>query len=216
MNKDNGKSQEAQQVRQESEFIKRIDDFARYMGPEYITNSNQPRSLCIIAADCLDLKRGTLAMAHVMMGNNHVGRCALRSMMDSEEVFSAQVHELCDEDSSSRSVEDLDKEIASKRGKMKRSVFAAVMVAAWSAALVVLQVVGIAKWITTASSLLLMAWLGMLVGCEIMSLRKDIARLRQLRKRAKIRQKSASRISEFSEFLSWMISKMGDNASDDE
>lgn len=216
MNKDNGKSQEARQVRQESEFIKRIDDFARYMGPEYITNSNQPRSLCIIAADCLDLKHGTLAMAHVMMGNNHVGRCALRSMMEGEEVFSAQVHELCNEDGSNRSVEDLDKEIASKRGKMKRSVFAAVMVAAWSAALVVLQVVGIAKWITTVSSLLLMAWLGMLVGCEIMSLRKDIARLRQLRKRAKIRQKSASRISEFSEFLSWMISKMGDNASDDE
>jgi len=129
-------------VRQESEFIKRIEDFARYMGPEYVTGSENPRSLCIIAADCLDAKRGLIAMAHVLLGNNHVGRCALRSMMNDQKVFSAQVHELCNEDGENRSVDDLDKEIASKRGKMKRSAFSAVMVAAWSAVLVVLQVVG--------------------------------------------------------------------------
>jgi len=108
MNKDNGRSQEAQKARQESEFIKRIDDFARYMAPEYITGSDNPRSLCIIAGDCLDEKEGKHAMAHIFVGNYRVGCCALHSMMEDNDTFAAQVHELCDDDGSNRSVEDLD------------------------------------------------------------------------------------------------------------
>ena len=186
MTHDNGRSQMAQEVRQESEFIKRIEDFARYMAPEYITDSDNPRSLTIIAADCLDAKQGRCAMAHIMLGNDRVGRCALRSMMNDNDTFSAQVHELCDDDGS-RSVEELDESVA-----------------------------GLAHWLTTVSSLLLMAFTGMLIGRDVRSLRADIEKLRQQRKRAAGRQRIVNGISTFAEFLRQMRASLEEDAGDDD
>ena len=212
---DNRESQEAQKVRQESEYIKRIEDFALYMGPEYITD-NSMRSLIIIAADCLDAKSGKHAMAHVMVGNNRVSRCAMRSMMEESDKFSAMVHDLCSEDGENRSVEDYDKEIDHKQRWLKRSWCAAAVVATWTAAIIVMQVVGIGHWITTVSNLLLMAWCSMLVGRNIMSLREDIALLRQQRKRAAGRQKIVNRITQFADALRQMRAQIEEDAGDDE
>ena len=202
-------------VRQESEFIKRIESFARYMAAEYVTDSDQPRSLCIIAADCLDAKSSKHAMAHIMIGDNRVNRCALRSMMEENDRFSEQVHDLCDNDGEDRSVEDLDEEIARKQKRMVRSLWAAVPVAAWSLACIALLVVGIAHWMTTVSSLMLMALCGMFIGRDIKTLRRDLARLRQQRKRAAGRQKIMSRVAQFGEFLRRMREQMEEDAADD-
>lgn len=216
MKADNGKSQMAQQVREESEFIKRIEDFARYMAPEYITDSDNPRSLMIIAADCLDKKEGRHAMAHIMVGNDHVNSCAMRSMMKENDAFAAQVHELCDDDGGDRSVEDLDEEIGKKQKRLTRLMWAAVPVAAWSVACIALLAVGIAHWMTTVSSLMLMALCGMLIGLDIKSLRRDLARLRQQRKRAAGRRKIVSRISEFADALRHLREQMEEDAGDDD
>lgn len=216
MTTDNGQSQEAQKVREESEFIKRIEDFARYMAPEYINDSDNPRSLTIIAADCIDRKESRHALAHIMLGNDHVNRCALRSMMDDNEKFAAQVHELCDDDGGSRSVEELDEEIARKQKRLTRSLWAAVPVAAWSLACIALLVVGIAHWMTTVSSLMLMALCGMFIARDIKALRREMALLRQQRKRAAGRQKIVSRISQFADFLRQMRDQMEEDAGDDD
>lgn len=216
MNRDNRQSQEAQRVRQESEFIKRIEDFARYIGPEYITDSDNPRSLCIIAADCLDAESGKHAMAHILLGNNRVGRCALRSMMEDNDTFAAQVHELCDDDGGSRSVEDLDEEIGRKQKRLKYSIEVAVFDGVWSAVLIAMQVVGGVNLFTTISSLLLMALCGMFITRDIQSLRRDISRLKQQRKRAAGRQKIMSRISQFGEFLRQMRAQIEEDAGDDD
>lgn len=203
-------------MRQESEFIKRIEDFARYIGPEYITDSDNPRSLCIIAADCLDKDSGRHAMAHIMVGNDRVGRCALRSMMEDNDKFSAQVHELCDDDGGARSVEDLDDEIGHKQKRLKCSIGVAVFDGVWSAVLIAMQVVGVANLLTTISSLLLMALCGMFITRDIQSLRRDLARLRQQRKRAAGRQKIMNRISQFGEFLRQMRAQVEEDAGDDD
>ena len=217
MKHDNGRSQEAQRVREESEFIKRIEDFARYMAPEYITDSDNPRSLMIIAADCLDAKQGHYAMAHVMVGNDRVGRCALRSMMEDNDTFSSLVHELCDDDGGDRSVEDLDAEIARRQKRLTYSMFGyGAVIAAWSAACIVLSVAGIVHWATTGSSLMLMAWLAVLIGRDIKSTSTELARLRQQRKRAAGRQKIVSRISEFADFLRQMRNQLEEDAGDDD
>lgn len=42
---------EAQQVRQQSEFLKRVHDFAEYMHKEYISESDGEMSLFISASD---------------------------------------------------------------------------------------------------------------------------------------------------------------------
>lgn len=213
--RDNGQSQMAQEVRQESEFIKRIEDFARYMAPEYITDSDNTRSLTIIAADCLDAKQGRCAMAHIMLGNDRVGRCALRSMMNDNDTFSSLVHELCDDDGS-RSVEELDEEIGRRQKRMTHSLWAAVGIATWSGVLIVLSVAGLAHWLTTVSSLLLMAFTGMLIGRDVRSLRADIEKLRQQRKRAAGRQRIVNGISKFAEFLRQMRASLEEDAGDDD
>jgi len=206
----------ARQVRQESEFIKRIEDFARYMAPEYITDGDNPRSLMIIAGDCLDAKEGRHAMAHIMVGSDRVVRCALRSMMEDCGAFAALVHELCDDDGGGRSVADLDEEIGRRQKRMTRSLWAAVGIATWSGVLIVLSVAGLAHWLTTVSSLLLMAFTGMLIGRDVRSLRADIEKLRQQRKRAAGRQRIVNGISKFAEFLRQMRASLEEDAGDDE
>ena len=213
---DNGQSLEAQKVRQESEFVKHIEDFARYMNLEYITNSEKPRSLCIIAADCLDVKSGKHAMAHILLGDNRVGRCALRSTMEDSDRFSALVHELCDDDGGARSVEDLDEEIGSKQKQMTVSMWVCVGIAAWSAFIITLLAVGVANWITTVTNLLLMAWTAWLVIRDIRSLRQNLVLLRQQRKRAAGRQKMMSRMEQFTDFLRQMRAQIEEDAGDDD
>jgi hypothetical protein len=215
MTRDNGQSYEAQEIRQESEFIKRIEDFARYMAPEYITGSDNPRSLCIIAGDCLDEREGKFAMAHIMVGDNRVARGALRSMMESSEDFASQVHELCDDDDS-RSVDDLDEEIGRKQKRLTRSTWLAVVIAAWSAVLIAFPLVGLSNWITTVSSLLLMALCGMFICHDIKTLRADIARLKQLRKRAVGRQKMMTYREHLAGFLRQIRAQIEEDAGEDE
>lgn len=214
MKTDNGQSQEAQTVRQKSEFIKRVEDFARFMDPEYITDND--RSLCIIAGDCLDRERGVHAMAHIMIGHDRVTRCAIRSMMEDNDKFSSLVHELCDNDGEDRSVEDIDEEIARKQKNLKRSIFIAVLDGIWSVALIALQVFGIAHLLTTISSLLLMALCGMFIGRNIKTLRMAIARLKQLRKRAVGRQKMMSRVARLGDFLRHMREQIEEDAADED
>lgn len=216
MKQDNGQSQEAQMVRQESKFINQIESFARYMDAEYVTNSDQPRSLCIIAADCLDAKSGKHALAHILLGDNRVNRCALRSMMEENDRFSEQVHDLCDNDGEDRSVEDLDEEIGSKQKRMTLSKWICVGIAAWSAVIIAMFVVGIASWITTVSNLLLLAWCVILVGSEIRSLNRNIEKLKQQRKRAAGRQKIMSRMEQFTDFLRQMRAQIEEDAGDDD
>jgi len=203
-------------VRQESEFIKRVEDFARYMDPEYITDGDNPRSLCIIAADCLDEKRGRHAMAHIMLGDNRTVHCAIRSMMEDNDRFSALVHELCDDDGGDRSVEDLNEEIGRKQKRLAFSMWMTVGVAAWSATIIALLVLGVVNWITTVSNLLLMAWCAMLTGSDIKALRSGMEKLKQQRKRAAGRQKMMSRVAQFGEFLRQMRAQIEEDAGDDD
>jgi len=213
---DNQQSQMARQVRQESEFIKRIEDFARYMAPEYINDSASQRSLIIIAADCVDEKQGKHALAEIMVGDNRVGRCAVHSMMEDNDTFSAMVHELCDGDGENRSVEELDEEIAGKKNRLKQSICTAVVIALWSSALVFFQAAGLANWMTTVSSLLLMALCGMFIGRDIRTLHASIGVLRRLRKHAVGRQRIMSRAQEFTEFLRRIREELEGEAGEDD
>ena len=203
-------------ARQESEFIKRIEDFARYIGPEYITTEDNPRSLCIIAADCLDAESGKHAMAHILLGSQRVGRCALRSMMEDNDAFAAQIHELFDDDGANRTVEDLDEEIGSKQKRLTVSVWVTVGIGMWAAFIIAMLVAGWANWITTVSNLLLMAWTAWLVIRDIRSLRRNLALLRQQRKRAAGRQKMMSRMGQFVDFLRNMRAQIEEDAGDDD
>ena len=214
--RDNGESQEARKVMEESEFIKRIGDFARYMASEYINDSDNPRSLTIIAADCLDAKERRHAMAKVLIGNERVGRCALRAMMEDNETFAAQVHELCEDDGGDRSVEDLDEEIGRKRRRMRNLYIISAVAAVWTLALVALFITGISDRLMAASSIFLMLAVFANLYGQVRPLRDDIEKLKQQRKRAAGRQKIVSRISEFADFLRQMREQLEEDAGEDD
>ena len=203
-------------MREESEFIKRIGDFARYMAPEYIEESDRPRSLCIIAADCLDAKQGRHAMAHILVGDKRVGRCALRSMMNENDDFATQVHELCDDDGGNRPVEELDTEIGRKQRQIRDLYIMSGVSAVWTLALVAFLVVGFGSWLTTVSSFFLMLAVFAVLYIQFTQLRSELTKLRQQRKRAAGRQKMISRMAQFGEFLRQMRSQIEEEEADDE
>lgn len=104
---------------EESEYIKRISDFACFMAPEYIIGSSNPRSLIIIASDCIDAGSGKHAMAHIMVGSNKVSLCALRSMMEDNDDFARLVHLAYEADGGSESVKDIDQRIGICRRRLR-------------------------------------------------------------------------------------------------
>ena len=203
-------------VKKESEFIKRVDDFARFMAPEYIIGSGQPRSLIIIAADCLDEEKGRYAMAHVMVGDNRESLYALRSMMEDNDTFSTMVHDLCKEDGADRSVENLDAEIGRNKKRMAGSMWAAVAIGVWTGIIIALQVAGITDLITTVSNVLLMAWYLFMVYRDIKILRSELEKLRQQRKRAVGRQMLMGQMDAMRQFFEKMRGRIEEDAADDD
>jgi hypothetical protein len=155
-------------------------------------------------------------VANILLGDGRIGRCALRSMMEDNASFAAQVHELFDDDGANRTVEDLEEEIGRKKKRLKHSIFMAVLGGTWSAVLIAMQVTGIANLLTTISSLLLMALCGMFIVRDIKTLHADLARLRQQRRRAAGLQKMMGRMAEFTEFLRQMRRQMEEDAGDDD
>lgn len=171
--KGNYDSCEAQQVRQQSEFLKRVHDFAEYMKKEYIADSDE-MALFINASD------GTL-------GDNKVGRMqcvmgqvalvveGLASMMeegDNRELFSA----------ARRMADDYD-DLPQRRKKLRRQRRVLYVLsgatALWACAIILLRVFGIVDWINTISNSILTAFVGLQLWSFGIDLRYKTARLRE-------------------------------------
>ncbi len=156
---------EAQQVRRQSEFLKRVHDFAAYMHKEYISESDGEMSLFISAND------GTLGDDKVgrmqcVMGSEALVVTGLASLMeqgDNRELFRAARRMADDYDDLPERRKDLQRQ--------RRMLYTLMTVSAlWACAIILLQVFGVANWITTVSNLLLMTF----VGLQLWSFRADL------------------------------------------
>ena len=167
-------SPEAQQVRQQSEFLKRLHDFAEYVQKEYIAESDGEMSLFISAND------GTLGDDKVgrmqcVMGREALVVTGLASLMeqgDNRELFRA----------ARRMADDYD-DLSQRRKELRRQrrvLFTMMAVSAlWACAIILLQVFGIGNWITTVSNLLLMTFVGLQLWSFRTNLRRELARLHE-------------------------------------
>lgn len=165
---------EAQQVRQQSEFLKRVHDFAEYIHKEYIAESDGEMSLLINAND------GTLGDDKVgrmqcVMGREALVVKGLASMMkegDNRELFRA----------ARRMADDYD-DLPQRRKELRRQrrvLYTLMTVSAlWASAIILLQVFGIGNWITTVSNLLLMTFVGLQLWSFRDGLNRKLARLRE-------------------------------------
>ena len=169
---DNRQTQEAATIRQKSEFIKRVDDFASYMQKEYIDEGSE-RSLLISAGD-RSIGDSQGGMAHILLGDKTLTTAGLVSMMQHDgfsDLF--RMARIVSAD-----YEDLDEVISGRRRRLRMLYGTAGMSALWTLCIIGFQIVGVAHWITTISNLLLMACAGFMLWREIRSLRRQIARMK--------------------------------------
>lgn len=175
---DNRHTEEAASVREKSEFLKRIEDFASYMKAEYIDGGG--RSLIISAGD-RNLDGGARGgMAHIMLGPPEMNVAALASMMQQEDMGDVvkRARLECAEDD-----ETLGGALRRKRRSLRIGYGFAVLSALWTLFFVVSALWGPTSWLTTVSNLLLMAWVNFLIWREVLPLRRQVARLEDIRHR---------------------------------
>lgn len=172
--KGNDDSCEAREVRQQSEFLKRVHDFAGYMQKEYISESDGEMSLFISASD------GTL-------GDDKVGR--MQCVMGREALVATGLASLMEDGDSRglfraarRMADDYD-DLPKRRKELRhqrRALYTLMTVSAlWTCAIILLQMFGVANWITTVSNLLLMTFIGLQLWSFGIDLRHKTVRLRE-------------------------------------
>ena len=170
----NDGSCETQQVRQQSEYLKRVHDFAEYMHKEYISKSDGEMSLFISASDDT-LGDDKVGRMQCVMGSEALVVTGLASFMedgDHRRLFRA----------ARRMADDYDdlpqrrKELRRQRRVLYVLSGAAVL---WACVIILLQVFGVADWITTVCSLLLMTFIGLQLWSFGIVLRRKLARFRE-------------------------------------
>jgi len=164
---------EAQQVRQQSEFLKRVHDFAEYMQKEYIAESDGEMSLLINASDgTLGNKVGRM---QCVMGQEALVVTGLASFMEegeNRELFRAARRMADDYDDLPQRRKDLQRQ--------RRVLYTLMTVSAlWACAIILLQMFGVANWKTTVSNLLLMTFIGLQLWSFRADLRRKLARLHE-------------------------------------
>ena len=165
---------EAREVRRQSEFLKRVHDFAEYMQKEYIAESDGEISLFISASDSTlgDDKVGRL---QCVMGSEALVVTGLASLMeegDNRELFRA-----------ARRMADDYGDLPQRRKELRRQrrvLYTLMTVSAlWVCVIILLQVFGVADWITTVTNLLLATFIGLQLWSIRADLRRKFARFRE-------------------------------------
>lgn len=164
---------EAREVRRQSEFLKRVHDFAEYMHKEYIAESDGEISLFISANDStLGNKVGRL---QCIMGSEALVVTGLASLMeegDNRELFRA----------ARRMADDYD-DLPQRRKELRRQRRALYVLSGatvlWACAIILLRVFGIVDWINTISNSILTAFVGLQLWSFGIDLRHKTAHLRE-------------------------------------
>ena len=168
---DNRQTKEAATVRERSEFIKRIEDFAKFMEKEYIDDSDE-RSLLISATD-RSIGESQGGMMHIAVGDKTLTTAGLASMMQQDgfdEMFRMARVVSTDDD-------DISDVIRDKRHRLHVDYGIAVILGVWTLCIVAIGVAGIMHWVLTITNLALMAFTWLNVWREIRPLRRQIGRL---------------------------------------
>lgn len=165
---------EAQQVRQQSEFLKRVHDFAEYMQKEYIAESDGEMSLFISANDGT-LGDDKIGRMQCVMGREALVVTGLASFMeegDNREMFRV-----------ARRMADDYYDLPQRRKELRRQrrvLYTLISITAlWTCCIILFQVFGIGNWITTVTNLLLATFIGLQLWSFRADLRRKLARFRE-------------------------------------
>ena len=155
----------------QSEYIKRVVDFAKYMRKEYIDEDGD-KCLLISAGDRnADVdKQGII---HAVVGNKEMVIANMASLMKQKET--AEIFRMARITNSD--VDDFTDVISVKRHRLRMLYLWGTLSALWVFVLGIFTALGVCNWTTTISSLLLMGYVAYLLARDIRLLRRQIARL---------------------------------------
>ena len=178
MKQDNTKNRQAakaQQIREKSAFINQVASFVEYMQKEYTDPSDGDMGLIICATDhTADERTGAL---HVVLGGRAVNVASLASMMQQDDMQDLFRHAriLSSTDGSNGYMTD---ELRRLRSRLNRDYAFLILPIGYSILLAVLTAISPAFHLTTTiASVLLMAFLTMLIVRDIKDLRRKTRRL---------------------------------------
>ena len=172
MTENRNQDAKAQDLRQRSEFIRRVEDFARFMQKEYIDESDDT-ALLMCAID-RSIGGDQAGAANIVLGEKDLMVRGLSEMMGDERMrmlFRVARAASSDEEGG------LSEAIAERRSRLRTFYRYAVMCGLWAAVLIALGVAGIMHWTITITNLFLMALCGLQTYREIRDQRRRLARL---------------------------------------
>ena len=172
----NRDSLESQRTRQDSEFIKCVEDFARYVQKEYVVAGG--RSLVISACERME-DAGVTPACHIMIGEHDLVVKSMASMMEDDEMSEP----LCEAYLMANGTRPTETVLKDKRRQLRITYGLAALSVFWTFCLVALYVWGTANLITTISSLLMMLFVGFQIGTQIRDQRRAIRRVEAVSQR---------------------------------
>lgn len=172
-------SQTGEKIREQSEFIRQAESFARYAHEEWVRPEAMERSMLI---SCVD--RTVSGGAGVMMvctGNRELTAHAVNTMMESEELSDifAKARRI------SEMKEDWLERISQEKKNLRTHYIGVGVCGGWTLCLIALWLFADTSIITTASSLLLMGYIFFMLWRNIKDCRRRIAKYTAADKRQK-------------------------------
>lgn len=203
--------QTAERLCNSSDFIKAANSFASYAHKEWVQGNADQRAMLICCVD-RTIPEGVGSIG-VAVGDGDLIAAALMNMQDDDAMgrILRKAHRTKDV------IEDYDTLYQSTRSRLRVDYWMTALVAVWTLCVIVFQVLGIAHWITTVSCLLLNAYLGYMIGCDITERRRVMKRLVDAvhREREERMNMLEQKLQSFMDMLKSRLSHDDDDEDDD-
>lgn len=155
----------------QSEYIKRVVDFAKYMQKEYIDESGD--KCLLISAGYRNGDANKQSVIHTVVGNKEMVVANMALLMKHKET--AEIFRMARIKNSE--IDSFSDVISDKRHSLRLLYRFSALSAFWMLVLVAFAAFGVCNWMTTATNLLVMGWVVFHLVRDIRSLRRQISRI---------------------------------------
>ena len=154
--------QETQKILRRSEFLKSAESFAKYAHKEWIEGNTEDKAMLMCCVDTTVADEQTGLMS-IVMGGKDLLETAMVKMMENKTIGELFVKARIASDV----IEEKGEKIKNLRKRLRTLYGMAALAIFWTMCIIGFAIWGVSDWITTITNLLLMAFVGLLVGREI-------------------------------------------------
>ena len=207
-----------ERMRQQSDYLKRVADFARYMQSEYINPSDE-RSLLIVATDRCDDNPGKRADAAIVLGPKHLNMLGLAMHMGNDGGdFAEMIADARAWSLRNAGDEPVLERLATERSRRRKCIAMLTFIGCWCVFLAVLDLVmirGLLNTLSLVSNLLLMAFLAWLTVRDLRQHNRAIASLERELHNDREKRAAATAATIMHNLASGIARQLGDDEDDE-